>query len=83
MGAGGRGSGSDVAHVTANLDAEGNPSDRFAKGANYRWHTDKPYYAVPPLALTTLHAVDAAAAEGGDTEFANTRLGATRCSQTR
>ncbi len=33
----------DVAHVTANLDAEGNPSDRFAKGANYRWHTDKPY----------------------------------------
>ncbi len=62
----------DVAHVTANLDAEGNPSDRFAKGANYRWHTDKPYYAVPP-ALTTLHAVELPP-EGGDTEFANTLL---------
>jgi taurine dioxygenase len=62
----------DVAHVTANLDAEGKPSDRFAKGANYRWHTDKPYYAVPP-ALTTLYAVELPP-EGGDTEFANTRL---------
>jgi taurine dioxygenase len=61
-----------VAHVTANLDADGNPSDRFAKGANYRWHTDKPYYAVPP-ALTTLYAVELPP-EGGDTEFANTRL---------
>ena len=62
----------DIAHVTANLDADGNPSDRFAKGANYRWHTDKPYYATPP-ALTTLHAVELPP-EGGDTEFANTRL---------
>jgi alpha-ketoglutarate-dependent taurine dioxygenase len=62
----------DVAHVTANLDAEGNPSDRFAKGANYRWHTDKPYYAVPP-ALTTLYAVELPP-EGGDTEFANCAL---------
>jgi alpha-ketoglutarate-dependent taurine dioxygenase len=62
----------DVAHVTANLDADGNPSDRFAKGANYRWHTDKPYYAVPP-ALTTLYAVELPP-EGGDTEFANTAL---------
>jgi alpha-ketoglutarate-dependent taurine dioxygenase len=62
----------DVAHVTANLDAEGKPSDRFAKGANYRWHTDKPYYATPPL-LTALYAVELPPA-GGDTEFANTRL---------
>jgi alpha-ketoglutarate-dependent taurine dioxygenase len=62
----------DVAHVTANLDAEGKPSDRFAKGANYRWHTDKPYYRTPPL-LTTLHAVELPP-QGGDTEFANTRL---------
>jgi taurine dioxygenase len=62
----------DVAHVTANLDADGKPSERFAKGANYRWHTDKPYYAAPP-ALTTLHAVELPP-EGGDTEFANTRL---------
>jgi alpha-ketoglutarate-dependent taurine dioxygenase len=62
----------DVAHVTANLDADGNPSDRFAKGANYRWHTDKPYYATPP-ALTTLYAVELPP-EGGDTEFANTAM---------
>lgn len=62
----------DVAHVTANLDAEGKPSDRVANGANYRWHTDKPYYALPP-ALTTLHAAELPP-EGGDTEFANTRL---------
>jgi alpha-ketoglutarate-dependent taurine dioxygenase len=62
----------DVAHVTANLDADGNPSDRFAKGANYRWHTDKPYYQTPP-ALTVLYAVELPPA-GGDTEFANTKL---------
>jgi taurine dioxygenase len=62
----------DVAHVTANLDADGNPSDRFAKGANYRWHTDKPYYRTPP-AMTVLYAVELPP-EGGDTEFANTRL---------
>jgi alpha-ketoglutarate-dependent taurine dioxygenase len=62
----------DVAHVTANLDADGNPSDRFAKGANYRWHTDKPYYAVPP-AITTLYAVELPPV-GGDTEFANCAL---------
>lgn len=62
----------DVAHVTANLDADGNPSERFAKGANYRWHTDKPYYRTPP-ALTTLHAVELPP-QGGDTAFANTRL---------
>jgi taurine dioxygenase len=62
----------DVAHVTANLDADGHPSDRFAKGANYRWHTDKPYYPTPP-ALTTLYAVELPP-EGGDTEFANTAL---------
>ncbi len=62
----------DVAHVTANLDADGNPSDRFAKGANYRWHTDKPYYAAPP-ALTALYAVELPPT-GGDTEFANTAL---------
>jgi alpha-ketoglutarate-dependent taurine dioxygenase len=62
----------DVAHITANLDADGNPSDRFAKGANYRWHTDKPYYGVPP-AITTLYAVELPPT-GGDTEFANTAL---------
>jgi taurine dioxygenase len=62
----------DVAHLTTNLDANGNPSDRFAKGANYRWHTDKPYYATPP-ALTTLYAVELPPS-GGDTELANTRF---------
>jgi alpha-ketoglutarate-dependent taurine dioxygenase len=62
----------DIAHVTANLDADDKPSDRFAKGANYRWHTDKPYYAIPP-ALTTLYAVELPP-EGGDTEFANCAL---------
>jgi alpha-ketoglutarate-dependent taurine dioxygenase len=71
-GGGRQGKRRDVAHVTANLDAEGKPSDRFAKGANYRWHTDKAYYTIPP-ALTTLHAVEVPPA-GGDTEFANTRL---------
>jgi taurine dioxygenase len=62
----------DTAHVTANLGADGKPSDRYAKGANYRWHTDKAYYAVPP-ALTTLYAVEVPPT-GGDTEFANTAL---------
>lgn len=59
----------EVAHVTANLDADGKPSDRSATGANYRWHTDKPYYPAPPL-LTTLYAVELPPT-GGDTEFAN------------
>jgi alpha-ketoglutarate-dependent taurine dioxygenase len=62
----------NVAHLTTNLDADGNPSDRFARGANYRWHTDKPYYATPP-AMTTLYAVELPPA-GGDTELANMRL---------
>ena len=62
----------DVAHITANLNADGNPSDRFAKGANYRWHTDKPYYGAPP-AITTLYAVELPPT-GGDTEFVNTAL---------
>jgi alpha-ketoglutarate-dependent taurine dioxygenase len=62
----------DRAHITDNLDADGKPSDRSAKGANYRWHTDKPYYARPP-GLTVLYAVELPP-EGGDTEFANARL---------
>ena len=62
----------DVAHVTTNLDADGKPNGRGAAGANYRWHTDKPYYATPP-ALTTLYAVELPPS-GGDTQLANTRL---------
>ena len=59
-----------VAHIIANLDAEGRPSAKSGTGANYRWHTDKPYRATPPW-LTMLHAVELPPA-GGDTEFANT-----------
>jgi len=61
-----------VAHIIANLDADGRPSAKSATGANYRWHTDKPYRRAPPW-LTTLHAVELPPA-GGDTEFANTAL---------
>jgi alpha-ketoglutarate-dependent taurine dioxygenase len=59
-----------VAHIIANLDADGRPSAKSATGANYRWHTDKPYRSAPPW-LTMLHAVELPPA-GGDTEFANT-----------
>jgi alpha-ketoglutarate-dependent taurine dioxygenase len=63
-----------VAHVISNLDSEGNPIDRSGSPvSNYRWHTDKAYYAVPPM-LTTLYAVEMPPG-GGDTEFANSALG--------
>jgi taurine dioxygenase len=69
-----RGKRSTVAHVISNLDDAGNPVDRTAAAvSNYRWHTDKPYYAAPPMA-TTLYGVELPA-QGGDTEFANTALG--------
>ncbi len=61
-----------VAHVLSNLDADGNPTFRFSRAANYHWHTDKPYRPAPPL-LTMLHAVELPP-RGGDTEFANTAL---------
>ena len=61
-----------VAHVLSNLDANGNPTFRLSRAANYHWHTDKPYHPVPPL-LTMLHAVELPP-EGGDTEFANMAL---------
>ncbi len=61
-----------VAHVISNLDANGNPTVKFSRAANYHWHTDKPYHPAPPL-LTTLHAVELPP-YGGDTEFANTAL---------
>jgi alpha-ketoglutarate-dependent taurine dioxygenase len=63
-----------VAHVICNLDDAGNPVDRSSSAvSNYRWHTDKPYYAAPPL-MTTLYGVELPP-QGGDTEFANTAMG--------
>jgi alpha-ketoglutarate-dependent taurine dioxygenase len=61
-----------VAHVMSNLGADGKPTVRISRAANYHWHTDKPYNPAPPL-LTTLHAVEVPPL-GGDTEFANTAL---------
>jgi alpha-ketoglutarate-dependent taurine dioxygenase len=61
-----------VAHVLSNLDADGNPTLRVSRAANYHWHTDKPYNPAPPM-LTTLYAVEVPP-RGGDTEFANTTL---------
>lgn len=62
-----------VAHVISNLDASGNPVDRsFSAVSNYRWHTDKSYHPVPPMA-TMLYAVELPSS-GGDTEFANTAM---------
>src|SRR5215469_6873266 len=63
----------ETAHVISNLDKDGNPVDRSSSPvSNYRWHTDKSYRAVPPLS-TMLYAVELPP-EGGDTEFANTRM---------
>ena len=63
-----------VAHVISNLGADGRPVDRSSSPvSNYHWHTDKSYYAVPPM-LTTLYAIEMPSA-GGDTEFANTAAG--------
>jgi taurine dioxygenase len=60
--------------VISNLDSDGNPVDRSASPvSNYRWHTDKSYYPVPPM-LTALYAVELPPS-GGDTEFANTAMG--------
>ena len=61
-----------VAHVMSNLDADGKPTIRVSRAANYHWHTDKPYHPAPPL-LTMLYAVEVPPS-GGDTEFANTAL---------
>jgi len=63
-----------TAHVISNLDDLGNPVDRSSSPvSNYRWHTDKSYYPVPPM-LTAVYAVEVPP-HGGDTEFANTAMG--------
>jgi alpha-ketoglutarate-dependent taurine dioxygenase len=59
----------DIAHVLSNLGADGKPTFRMSKAANYHWHTDKPYHPAPPM-LTMLRAVELPP-RGGDTEFAN------------
>ncbi len=62
-----------VAHVISNLDGDGKPVDRSASPvSNYNWHTDKPYYRVPPM-MTALYAVEVPP-RGGDTEFVNTAM---------
>jgi taurine dioxygenase len=53
----------------SNIGADGRPTSRRSRAANYHWHTDKPYHKAPPL-LTMLYAVELPPA-GGDTEFAN------------
>ena len=53
----------------SNLGADGRPTARFSRAANYHWHTDKPYHRAPPL-MTMLYAVELPPA-GGDTAFAN------------
>src|ERR1700686_5520048 len=58
-----------VAHVMSNLDADGNPTIRVSRAANYHWHTDKPYHPAPPL-LTMLYGVELPPV-GGAPEFAN------------
>jgi alpha-ketoglutarate-dependent taurine dioxygenase len=64
----------ETAHVISNLGNNGNPVDRTASPvSNYRWHTDKSYYPVPPM-LTALYGVELPP-RGGDTEFANTAMG--------
>jgi alpha-ketoglutarate-dependent taurine dioxygenase len=69
-----------VAHVISNLDSAGNPVDRSSSPvSNYRWHTDKSYYPVPPM-MTALYAVEMPP-RGGDTEFANTAIGYAELSQ--
>ena len=70
-----------TAHVISNLGKDGNPVDRSSSPvSNYRWHTDKAYYAVPPM-LTALYAVELPP-HGGDTEFANTAMGYAALSET-
>jgi alpha-ketoglutarate-dependent 2,4-dichlorophenoxyacetate dioxygenase len=63
-----------AAHVISNLDSGGNPVNRSSSPvSNYRWHTDKAYYPVPPM-LTALYGVELPP-DGGDTEIANAAMG--------
>lgn len=62
-----------LVNEVTNLDADGNPTETPATHGNYFWHTDKSYRPEPSLA-TILHA-KLVPSSGGDTEYANTRLG--------
>ena len=62
-----------IVHTVTNLGSDGKPlGDKMGKG-NFYWHTDKSYHEVPSL-MTMLHAKQVPAI-GGDTQFANTRMG--------
>ena len=62
-----------IVHTVTNLGSDGKPlGDKMGKG-NFHWHTDKSYHEVPSL-MTMLHAKQVPAI-GGDTQFANTRMG--------
>ncbi|MFT6582494.1 MAG: taurine dioxygenase [Alphaproteobacteria bacterium] len=63
-----------IVHTVTNLDGDGKPVKSLAAQGNYFWHTDKSYHADPSL-TTMLHAVELPSTGGGDTQFANTRMG--------
>lgn len=62
-----------IVHTVTNLGPDGKPEPKVMPKGNYYWHTDKSYHAVPSL-TTMLHAIEVPE-KGGDTQFANTRMG--------
>jgi alpha-ketoglutarate-dependent taurine dioxygenase len=55
-----------------NLDADGKPSLAAANRGPYFWHSDKSYHAVPS-SMTMLLGLQVPT-QGGETQFANTRM---------
>jgi alpha-ketoglutarate-dependent taurine dioxygenase len=62
-----------LVNEVTNLDKDGNPTETPATHGNYFWHTDKSYRPEPSLA-TILHA-KLVPSQGGETQYANTRMG--------